>query len=134
MSAKDEPAAPIEPAAPLETPSPPQALASTADERVFRIAADMTSRLCALAETFRTDYDAEEARRLGLGPSAYCYRLMSDAALVALESPLRAARDRQLARERSRRRREHQKARVPAAPAGRTGPARHAAIGVDTPA
>jgi hypothetical protein len=69
-------------------------------------------RLAALAETYRTDYDAEDARRLGLGRSAYCYRLVNEAALVRLErGEDQPDRQREQTRERVQRHRERRKAK-----------------------
>jgi hypothetical protein len=36
----------------------------------------------------KTPYDPEEARKLSLGPSAYCYRNLDEQALVDLERSL----------------------------------------------
>ena len=46
--------------------------------------------LCQFCNTYRTSPNPEAARRLGLGPSAYEYRNLDEAALVAFEAELMA--------------------------------------------
>jgi hypothetical protein len=50
------------------------------------------ARIQALCQSIaKTPYDPEEARKLSLGPSAYCYRHLDEAALVAFEDQLNGA-------------------------------------------
>jgi hypothetical protein len=42
--------------------------------------------LCAFIDQYRTDHDPDEASRLALGLSAYCYRLLDEKALAAFEA------------------------------------------------
>jgi len=44
--------------------------------------------LCDFCDTYRTEYNPDAARALNLGHSAYCYRHLDEAALVAFEAEL----------------------------------------------
>ena len=89
-------------------------------------AAEKISNLCQFADKCRTDYDPEDATRLSLGPSAYCYRNVDEDALVAFEdelngSPaedtepddLRAARNRRYYLKRKAAKRPHWRLKMP---------------------
>lgn len=70
----------------------------------------MQAKLCQLAETYRTDHDAEDARRLGLGKSAFEYRHVDEHELVALEMEGTDTPEAELRRARNRRYYERRRA------------------------